>query len=169
MSDDFKLQVNFKVPTVPNDNYRDALINVRANSVDELNGYLAKLAAAAAEVVNTGKVLSAAAAVAYGLGGSVVPQVDVVSHNTPGYQNQQPAPQAQPQQQAPRQNQGGGGGRLTPEQFEWQLPLEQLNLNGLDFFYWTKPDKKTGTPKTGAAFKDPASGNVVHWAKWLKN
>jgi hypothetical protein len=67
VSDDFKIQVNFKVPT-SNDNYRDSLVNVRANDAEELGSTLDDLIAVAASVVQAGAALNAAALVAYGLG-----------------------------------------------------------------------------------------------------
>jgi hypothetical protein len=71
VSDDFKIQVNFKVPT-SNDNYRDSLVNVRANDAEELSHTLGELTSVAADIVGAGAALNAAAITAYGLGARAI-------------------------------------------------------------------------------------------------
>lgn len=66
-------QANFKVPT-SNDSYRDTLINVRADTVEELVHHLDELATVVDRITKTGAALNAAAIVSYGLGGTTVTQ-----------------------------------------------------------------------------------------------
>jgi hypothetical protein len=102
VSDDFKIQVNFKVPT-SNDNYRDSLVNVRANSAEELDSILDDIQNVVEKVVGTGAALNAAAVVAYGLGGQQVGPTETTSSSPAQSES---APQGQAAAQGDVQNLG---------------------------------------------------------------
>ena len=122
MSENWKLQVSVKLPHGP-DNYRDTLINLRAESSAELAEILAWVEGNAATIASAAQTIHAQGQVAatFSGGGTVNVQPDPVQHyqqaaaaapqavqSQPGWGSapQGPPPQWAGQQQAPAQPSG---------------------------------------------------------------
>lgn len=71
MSDDFKIQVSFKVP-VSNDNYRDSMVNVRADSAEELGELLDAVVLNASTIEDARQAVVGAVTITRGLPGAAV-------------------------------------------------------------------------------------------------
>lgn len=139
MTDSFKLQISVKIPH-DNDNYRDTMVNLRADTSGELDALLAYVQDKGAEIASAVTTLRAGANVGQAFAGPGTQAVPTEQ----GWA-QQPPPAAGPPQWAPQQQAAPTAGPPAPQCAHGAMTHRSGNKNGREWNAYFCPTPK-GTP-----------------------